>query len=178
MQIWFTSDMHFGHTNIIKYCNRPFKSLKEMDKTIIRKFNERVKENDLVFFLGDFCFKRAPKETPDAPKEAFKYYRNQLNCKNIIFIRGNHDGARNGTKTIIESMVIKHGGKRIYLTHNPKYAKKEFELNFTGHVHEKWKIKRLTKNSVIINLSVDVWDFYPVNINEINQALSIWRRNE
>ena len=176
MNIWFTSDNHFSHKNIIKYCNRPFKNVKEMNQIMIRKWNERIKKDDLIFHIGDFCFKYAPSESPDAPKNSFEIIRPKLNG-NIIFIVGNHD-LRNGVKSIIESLVIKYGGKRIYLTHNPKFAKKEFELNFCGHVHEKWKFKRLGKKSIIINLSVDVWNYYPVNINEINQALSIWRRNE
>ena len=87
MNIWFWSDTHLGHWNIVKYCGRPFKTLEEMDTTIIKNFNDRVEEDDLVFFLGDFCMKTSS-EASDAPKKAFEYYRNQLKCKNIIFIKG------------------------------------------------------------------------------------------
>jgi calcineurin-like phosphoesterase family protein len=93
-----------------------------------------------------------------------------------VFIRGNHDN-NNSTKTLIESIVIKHGGERIYLTHNPKYAKPEFKLNFAGHVHEKWQFQKLDKNSIIVNLSVEMWGYYPVTISEIFQQLSIWQKN-
>ena len=61
---FFTSDTHFGHANIIKYCNRPFSSLEEMNSTIIRNWNEMVKPEDTVFFLGDFCFKNGPGGKP------------------------------------------------------------------------------------------------------------------
>jgi len=54
---WFTSDTHFGHFNIIEYCNRPFKTVDEMNSKLIRFWNERVKPDDIVYFLGDFCFK-------------------------------------------------------------------------------------------------------------------------
>jgi len=178
MNIWFCSDFHLGHENIIKYCKRPFKSLEEMDSTIIKNFNERVKEDDLVFFLGDFCFRYAPGESKTAPKKAFDHYRNQLICKNIIFISGNHD-KRNGIKFPTESMVIKHGGKRIYLTHNPKFAKEEFTFNFSGHTHNKYgRFNKLGKNSCIVDLSVEGWNYQPVTINEIFGEHSKWQKTQ
>ena len=176
--IYFSSDFHFGHFRIIKHCKRPFKSLKQMDDTMIRNINERVKENDTLFFIGDFCLSRSS-EASDAPKKAFIYYRNKLKCKNIIFIAGNHDNRGNGqAKTCIESLVIKHGGQRIFLVHNPKFAKKEFKLNFCGHLHEKYKFKRLNEHSIIVNLSVERWRYFPVDFNEINSDLSEWRKHE
>ena len=174
MNIWFWSDTHLGHWNIVKYANRPFKSLEEMDNTIIKNFNERVGEDDLVFFLGDFCMKTSS-EASDAPKKAFDYYRNQLKCKNIIFIKGNHDG-HNNVKSPIESLIIQHGGKRIYVTHDPKYAKEDFFFNFCGHVHEKYQFKKLGKKSIICNLSVEVWSYRPVDYNEIYSAYSKWSK--
>jgi calcineurin-like phosphoesterase family protein len=170
---WFISDTHLGHANIIKYCNRPFKSLLEMDETIIRNINERVDENDVLFMNGDFCMKKSS-EASNAPQNAFDYYRNQIKCKNIIFIKGNHD-KNNSTKTIIESIVIEHGGKRIFITHRPNFAKKDFHYNFCGHVHGKYgKFQKLDGRSYIVDLSVENWDYMPININEIEQAFSIW----
>lgn len=55
MQTFISSDYHFSHSNIIKYDNRPFSNLEEMNSTIIRKHNERVKPEDTVYFLGDLC---------------------------------------------------------------------------------------------------------------------------
>lgn len=190
---YFISDTHFGHSNILRYCKRPFikesdldnrgewKSeylanlrCKEMDSTIIKNWNSRVKDEDIVFFLGDFCFSKSS-EAPDSKKNAFDYYRSQLKG-NIIFFKGNHDG-NNRCKSIIESMVIQHGGKRIYLTHNPKFAKEDFHWNFCGHTHGNLGVfRKLGNKSVIIDLSVDCWNFMPVTINDINQKYSDWYR--
>lgn len=178
MDIWFWSDTHFGHRKISLYTGRPFSSLEEMDNTLINNFNSRVKENDLVFFLGDFSLSYSPKEAPEAPKRAFEYYRNKLNCKNIIFIQGNHD-KKNNVKTPIQSMVIDYGGHRIFLTHNPKYAQEKYFFNFTGHLHGKnGKFTKLSYKSTIVDLSVENWNYSPVSYNEIWQSFSQWKKDE
>jgi len=56
MTIWFTSDTHFWHRNIIKYCNRPVSSVEEMNEFLIQKWNEKIKPDDVVWHLGDFAF--------------------------------------------------------------------------------------------------------------------------
>ena len=50
--IWFTADFHLGHKNIIRYCNRPFDTVEEMNRTIIERLNSLVKTNDILYFLG------------------------------------------------------------------------------------------------------------------------------
>lgn len=87
MNIWFTSDTHFSHDNIIKYTNRPFKTIEEMNNTLIYNWNKVVKPYDKVYFLGDFCWKEP------------KYFINRL-AGTIEFIKGNHDKA-----------VVKHLGE-------------------------------------------------------------------
>ncbi len=82
MNHWFTADTHFGHANIIKYCNRPFGSSVEMNETMISNWNKVVQPGDIVYHLGDFCFGRKGYE--------FDIYFNRLNGL-IVFIKGNHD---------------------------------------------------------------------------------------
>lgn len=79
MAIYFTADTHFGHTNIIKYCNRPFDSIYDMDESILYEINKVVKTTDTLYHLGDFAF------------HSIKHYIDRINCKKIIFIYGNHD---------------------------------------------------------------------------------------
>jgi len=52
---WFTADFHLGHANIIRYCNRPFSTVEEMDQAIVERLNASAKPNDVLYFLGDFC---------------------------------------------------------------------------------------------------------------------------
>ena len=54
-RVFFTSDTHFNHTNIIRFCNRPFKDVSHMNETIISNWNRVVGHDDIVFHLGDFC---------------------------------------------------------------------------------------------------------------------------
>ena len=172
MQVWFISDTHFGHANIIKYCNRPFKSIEEMDAEIVKRWNERVAKDDIVYFLGDFCFKRS-KEAPDG--KVFEYYRDKLNG-NIIFIQGNHD-RNNGCKTIMQSALVEHGGEKMLLLHDSKRLSScRYRIVLCGHVHEKWQIKKLGTKTTIINMSVDVWDYRPQSINDIISRKAKWHK--
>jgi len=171
-KFWFSSDLHMGHENIISYCNRPFKSLEEMDAVLIRNWNQRVSQTDLVFHLGDFCFKNGPGGKPgEGVPIKSDFYEKQLNGK-IIQLCGNHD-SHNTVKTIISSIEIMFGGRNIRLIHNP-IAYEQGKLNLCGHVHEKWVITWADPETPIVNVGVDVWNFMPISINEI---LSVVSRN-
>lgn len=80
VNIWFTSDTHFGHRNIIKFCNRPWNTVEEMDNALIENWNKVVKPEDIVFHLGDFAF---------ATNGRWKEIINSLNG-HIYLIVGNH----------------------------------------------------------------------------------------
>ena len=64
-KLFFTSDPHFGHTNIIKYCNRPYENAKEMNESLIENWNRVVPEDGVVFCLGDFAMNTSTKQTQD-----------------------------------------------------------------------------------------------------------------
>lgn len=80
--VWFASDYHFCHANVIKYDNRPFDDVQEMDHALIENWNELVDKNDTVIYLGDLCFDRS--------STVSKSIVDQLNGK-IHFVLGNHD---------------------------------------------------------------------------------------
>jgi calcineurin-like phosphoesterase family protein len=195
---YYTADTHLGHANIILYTGRPFLKpgdlTKEgkwispeiaktrcavMDKTIIDNINQRVKENDTLIIDGDFCFSRST-EASEAPKRPFDYYRDQMKCKNVIIVQGNHD-SNNLVKTNIQKLIIRQGGKRICIIHNPEHADIHYEINFTGHVHQLWKFKRIRIGmdfTDCINVGGDVWDFKPVTINEILSVYAKWQKEQ
>ena len=133
-RVYFTSDTHFNHTNIISYCQRPFKNVDEMNERIIANWNEVVSEDDIIFHLGDFCLGGAAEWTR---------LLDRLNGK-IYLIMGNHDrkNIRQGFKDRFEhvamQMHIEVGKQRIYLNHYPFLC---FEGGYKdvwqlfGHVH-------------------------------------------
>jgi len=177
--IYFTSDLHLGHKNIIQYCNRPFVSIDEMNKVLIDNWNSVVKSNDTVYQLGDFSFNKNPKT-----------YLSQLNG-NIIHIWGNHDRKRY-LGELPKKLTLQHRNMDILLLHDPSFIFNPYDIDnvylteiaskcdyiFCGHVHEKWKYNKLgftyidgyliqVYNVPVINVGVDVWDYKPVNIEEL-----------
>lgn len=81
IKYWVTSDMHVGHKNVIRYSNRPFSSVEEMDETLIENWNSKVGDNDVVFNLGDFAFLNQ--------KKIIEILENLNGTQ--YFIYGNHD---------------------------------------------------------------------------------------
>ena len=156
MAYLFTSDLHLGHTNIIKYCDRPFKTVNHMNESLIKKWNDVVKSGDTVFHLGDFCHKTA--------RYNCDKFIARLNG-HIIFIKGNHD---NSSLSIIETATIEYGGKVWGLCHNPEDATEKF--NLTGHVHERWRTKKIG-DKVCFNVGCDVNNFQPISIKTIIKEL-------
>lgn len=80
--IYFTSDLHFGHESVLKFCDRPFANLKEMERALIGRFNRIVKKEDTVYILGDFAYKIPAKEADKILQK--------LNGHKTLLI-GNHD---------------------------------------------------------------------------------------
>lgn len=154
MHSWLTADYHFFHNAIISYCKRPFKTVEEMNKTIINNHNEVVGDDDIVYFLGDFCLGNVNR---------FLECKNQLKG-NFVFIKGNHDRI-NFQKQWLECAFIQFGGLNIKLVHNPKFE--EGELTFCGHVHEKWRItQNIAKpNTYAFNVGVDAHGFKPIRLD-------------
>lgn len=172
--LYFISDTHFHHNNIIKYCNRPFNNIDEMNEIMINNWNSIISNEDIVYHLGDFCL-----STDKGIKNIF----NRLNG-NKILIRGNHDRKpvkfyeELGFKVLTHAPIILDEYK-LLLSHVPlPDAKiKNGFINLHGHIHNKSIIndypQKTYSESKHINLSADVTNFKPVSINEINQIRNI-----
>ncbi len=169
MAEFFTSDHHFFHHNIIKYCNRPFSGIKHMHEVLIDRWNALVKPGDTVYYLGDFglCHKHKLREILE-----------QLNGDKIL-IKGNHDShsrsayiEKVGFKDVVPSLFVHD----LYLCHYPRKgdSKEEDRYNLRrlqldekqwlicGHVHDSWRI-----NGRDFNVGVDVNGFSPVSLKQI-----------
>lgn len=167
--IYLTSDSHWSHHNIIRYCNRPFEDVHHMNKVLTENWNSVVGPEDTVYHLGDVAF---------AP---FKKFLPYLNGK-IILIQGNHDRKKILAGCDLEihrNLDLEYEGYKFNLNHRPvldieihdpfrdseqylEIDKNAYDYILVGHVHEKWKY--LNKN---INVGVDVWDFRPISIDEL-----------
>lgn len=79
--IWISSDWHWGHFNVIRYCNRPYTTTMEMNQAIVDQCNKQVKEDDTLYILGDVAVN----------PEMVEIYLPKIKCKNIHLIAGNHD---------------------------------------------------------------------------------------
>lgn len=100
VDIWVTSDLHFDHGNILQFCpkTRPFKSKEGMNESLIQEWNSKVKPDDYIIHLGDFCFKGV---------EVTSSFLSRLNGKKIMIL-GNHDKAlRNGISTGKHNIIWK-----------------------------------------------------------------------
>lgn len=82
--IWLTSDLHLGHANILKYNDRPYESVDEMDDALVKGINERVGRDDQLWILGDVAMGRAKVGTVGC-------FLAQVSCREVHLILGNHD---------------------------------------------------------------------------------------
>jgi len=164
MKIWFTSDHHFGHANVIKYCRRPFESLHHMHRVLIDKWNAVVADGDVVYHLGDFAM--------GDPALWFQYCQALHGTK--ILIRGNHDRGVGrmravGFAEVYNNVVIEVAGIRVWMNHYPldtqghrPAAPSAFDIALCGHVHQRWLV-----HGGCVNVGVDVWNFTPTGILEL-----------
>ena len=195
---WFTADLHFGHTNVIRYSKRPFKTVQEMDETLFNNWNKTISEHDLVYVLGDISFQKYAVALEMIPK---------LKGRKIL-VQGNHDKFsigqyhKLGFEHVFQDILMKMGKHRVRLCHYPYRAPwykriltratynryidrrppRDADFLLHGHVHTAF-----TKRKSQINVGVDCWGGFPVSISEIQslvdgkedyikQARRLWNR--
>ena len=190
--IFFTSDLHIYHTNVIKYCGRPYSSVEEMNESLVLNWNVVVSSEDTVYCLGDFSMAARPVET----------FTPRLMGKKKYLVPGNHDFCHsyhkksrneenrkkwiafyeaNGWIVLPEQTYLDlEGIGPVNICHHPysndnssgetyddKYEKwrpmDDGKVLLCGHIHEKWLTKKSPKDTLMINVGVDVWNYTPVD---------------
>lgn len=165
---YFTSDTHFGHRNIIKYCNRPFSNEKEMDEALVANWNARVRPDDEVFHLGDFGFGK---------EEYLDRILKRLNGKKY-FVRGNHDKAMRGRildhfESVREYAEINIGGQKIIICHYPLVTwNKARHGSWMLHGHCHHTLDWMNEDTTRIDVGVDGWNYAPVSMSQLHNAMS------
>ena len=157
--IFFIADTHFGDERILRYENRPFASVEEMDAQIVRNWNERVKDDDTVYLLGD------------VGNESF--IKNLSGRK--FLVKGNHDTQSNehyrrvGFLEVYDMPVIFEGFW--ILSHEPLYVCKNMPYaNIFGHVHANPIYKDFSEQSFCA--SVERIGYVPVSFVEIKRKIA------
>ncbi len=171
--IFYTSDLHLGHANIIKLCNRPFADVNEMNNALIENWNNRVTNNDTVCIVGDLCFRAENPESLIAQLKGRKH-----------LIIGNHgnswlkkvDSAKY-FKSVERMLVFGNGKCKVTLCHYPMMS---FEGDYLiyGHIHNNknanyWPL--LSKMENALNASVEVSEYSPVTFEELIENNLIFR---
>ena len=167
MKTWFTSDWHLDHANIILYCNRPFKSVARMNKTILSNYRQAVADEDEVYFLGDLAMRG-----PDNLNWYINTFGKLPGRKHLVL--GNHDRLNPfqyedaGFTSIHTALHLEL--LDLYLVHDPAKSIVRRDKDWIcGHVHNLFG--KLIKRNVV-NVSVDVWDFKPANLDEVLAVLN------
>lgn len=156
--IFFIADEHLGHKNIIKYCNRPFNSVEEMDETIINNHNSVVSDNDIVFHLGDFTLR----------SKAIAYgYLDRLKGEHIC-LRGSHDNWLPKSAPFIVQETIEN--IKITMCH---YAMRVWHCShynswqLYGHSHG-----NLEPRGKQWDVGVDNNNFYPLSFEQVKEIMN------
>lgn len=168
--IFFTADTHFGHTNIIRFCDRRFTDVEEMNEHLIENWNARVTNHDTVFIIGDMFFRS--ETTPEDILSRLNGHKHM--------IMGNHDfGWLAGLSAVgkyFESVdnykEYAADGLNYVMCHYPlisyRHDSKWYMIH--GHIHNNtdldfWDI--LKNRPRILNAGTDINEFFPVTIEEL-----------
>lgn len=173
--IYFTSDTHFGHRHAIKFDNRPFSSVEEMDQVMMDKWNAKVQPEDTVYVLGDVSWHS---------EERSCELVNSLHGQKIL-VRGNHDRVHGRFKNCFEKIVqyeeiVLPQGRHVVLCHYPIlfFNRRHYgSYMFYGHVHnsqeyalveqQRAQIESLGHPCNAFNVGVMVQGYEPVTFDEI-----------
>lgn len=162
--IFVISDLHLNHTNIIRYCNRPFDSVEDMNRVLINNWNYTVKPDDLVFFTGDFTFGKSDNYFP------------KLNG-HIRFISGNHDKELDPDGEH-KTLSYTHKGIDFFFIHETLKRQEKIPDGFDGWIihghHHNNNVKKFPffcPEKRRINVSVELTKYAPVPLDYICELI-------
>lgn len=164
--IYFTSDLHLGHEGILRFCGRPYDSVEEMNRKLIRNFNSVVKPEDTVYILGDVSYKI---RLADANALIAK-----LNGHKHL-IRGNHDKRYDESlfEEVCDIKQIFEHGRHFTLMHYPmlEWAKmRSKSIHLHGHMHNQgidYNLRCKAESIRRFDVGVDANGYYPVAITTV-----------
>ena len=191
--IYLTSDEHYHHKNILTYISRPYDSVEAMNEDMIIRHNSIVKPEDVVYHIGDFTLSRTA-VTQILPRLNGIHHLiagNHDACHPVMSKSPEKlSNARQkyfdaGFKTIELEGSIKIGEFDCLMSHFPYYdPNPEFDQRYEklrprdegkvllhGHVHLCWKTKLSREGSLMINVGVDVNDYRPISVEEIEKLI-------
>lgn len=180
MTNYYIADTHFGHANIIRFCNRPFESVEQMDEFMIDAWNARVGVDDDVYIVGDFCFRNAV---------SAKTILEQLAGRKHLII-GNHDKKWMKTVNLSDFFVevdhalhaVDESNRQVWMCHYPCMtwpgARYETSFHVYGHIHNNtndafWPLLKTYSNA--LNAGVEVNGYKPVTLEELIANNERWR---
>ena len=170
-KILFTSDSHFGHKNILEFCNRPFQNTHEMNETLIKNWNSVVGPKDEIYHLGDFGL---------ASPNYIRSILERLNGRKFLIV-GNHDKSTLKCSDMFEWVKHLHtlkiqdkrargGVRKVILCH---YAMRVWDASHYGSYHLYGHSHgTLPENDTLsFDVGVDSWDFTPITYEQVREKM-------
>lgn len=168
-RIFYISDTHFGHKNVIKFCGRPYNSIEEMEERLIKNWNKKVTNLDTVYVLGDMFYGKA---------DAYSIL-NKLKGKKVL-VRGNHEQwledneyLKDRFEEVIDYKVINDNNIKVVLFHFPilNWDHKHYSsIHIHGHIHNNYrKDTEILLEDNRYNASVDVNNYEPCTLEELTE---------
>jgi len=168
MARYLISDHHFGHANIIKYTDRPFTSVGEMNNTLLDRHYETVEDDAVLIHLGDVAM-----DMQDG-RETITYFE-QLDGD--LLLRGNHDVGLDPTDApfpVLESCVLEHEEFRFFCTHKPENIPEDWEdWAIHGHMHNNdvENFPFVAYDERRVNVSSELLNYRPVRLGDLTALL-------
>ncbi|WP_338741147.1 metallophosphoesterase family protein [Haloplanus salilacus] len=168
MARYVISDHHFGHDNIIGYCDRPFGSAGEMDTALLDRHYETVGADDLLIHLGDVAM-----DMQDG-RETIEYFER---LDGDVLVRGNHDVGLDAAAApfpVLDSCILSHGDYQFYCTHRPEDVPETWDgWVLHGHIHnndtETYPFVAYDERRV--NVSSELLGFRPLTLETVTSVL-------